>query len=214
MINIRDVSKFYEGTYALDSVSLDIIDRKAYVIWGPSGSGKSSLLRLIAGLDLPDKGEIWMDKVCVSNARCATAPHSRQIGYMFQRSALWPHMTVTQNITFVISDIPKPKAVTRAKRLLDQMAIGNLGGRYPHQLSGGEARRVALARALAPQPRYLMLDEPLTSLEPALSESLLRVIQEHVHKTDSTLIYVTHNPQEVEQIGGQMIRLQHGKCIN
>lgn len=208
MITVRNVTKYFHGPPVLSGVSLEVQRGETVVIWGPSGSGKSTLLRLIAGLELPDAGEIWIDDLCVSTSQWATAPYTRGIGYMFQRSALWPHMTVTKNIAFGLNSATKEHIRERVNLLLKQMAIAHLAERYPEQLSGGEARRVALARALAPQPKYLLLDEPLTSLDPALREILLKVIMAQVRSTQGSLIYVTHNQDELEPLGGRKMTLE------
>lgn len=213
MIAVRHVTKHFHGPPVLSDVSLDVRSGETVVIWGRSGSGKSTLLRLIAGLDLPDTGEIWINDVCVSTTQWATAPYTRRIGYMFQRSALWPHMTVTKNIAFGLNRVTKDQVQARVNTLLEQMAIAHLAERYPDQLSGGEARRVALARALAPQPKYLLLDEPLTSLDPALREMLLNVIMTQVRLTEASLIYVTHNQDEVDPLGGRMVPLERNFTV-
>ena len=213
MIALRQVTKSYNSVTALDNVSLDISSGETVVIQGPSGSGKTTLLHLIAGLEIPTQGQIHIDRELVSSPSGVTPAYTRGIGFVFQRSALWPHMTVMQNIHFVMNSISKPQAAELLEKLLEQMALKELTNRYPSQLSGGEARRVALARALATNPDILLLDEPLTSLDPDLKERLLRVIHDYAKKTNATLLYVTHLLDEAKQVGGRLIYIQEGRVV-
>ncbi len=212
MIELEHLAKSFGAVRAVDDVSLSIPSGSVNVIQGPSGGGKTTLLRLVAGLELPDRGEILLDGKRVSAPGWATAPHTRGIGIVFQRSALWPHMTVAQNVRFAISRDGGSRGrlarqgrpggtASRLEELLAQTSLTRLAGRYPAQLSGGEARRVALARALAAQPRRLLLDEPLTNIDPELKSQLLDTILHHVRETAATLLYVTHDREEARQVG-------------
>lgn len=213
MIALRQVAKSYGPVTALDDVSLEISSGDTLVIQGPSGSGKTTLLRLIAGLEIPTQGQIHIAGELVSSPSGVTPAYKRGIGFVFQRSALWPHMTVTQNIRFAMSSMSKPQAAERLEQLLEQMALKELAYRYPSQLSGGEARRVALARALAANPNILLLDEPLTSLDPDLKERLLGLIRGHVKTRGATLLYVTHIADEAGQVGGRLVHMQAGRVV-
>ncbi len=213
MIALHKVTKSYGSVTALDNVSLEIFSGETVVIQGPSGSGKTTLLRLIAGLEIPTQGQIHIAGEQVSSPSGVTPAYTRGIGFVFQRSALWPHMTVMQNIHFAMSSLPKPQAEELLNQLLEQMALKELANRYPSQLSGGEARRVALARALAANPNILLLDEPLTSLDPDLKERLLRLIRGCVAKTKTTLLYVTHIADEAGQVGGRLVHMQAGRVV-
>ena len=141
MIDLRKVSKSFGSVRAVDAVSLVIESGEVVVIQGPSGSGKTTLLRLIAGLALPDDGEVLIDEEVVSTPAWASAPYSRGVGIVFQRSALWPHMTVAQNVAFPILDLPRQAAFERVIQLLEAVGLQDFERRYPNQLSGGEARR-------------------------------------------------------------------------
>lgn len=211
MIRLTNLTKHYETVLALDNISLEIASGDRVVIQGPSGSGKSTLLRLISGLETPTHGEIYIGENCVSSPTGVTPPHTRGIGFVFQRSALWPHMTVKQNILFAMNNISKPQISKHLNQLLDQMELKKLAYRYPNQLSGGEARRVALARALSAEPNILLMDEPLTSLNPDLKEHLLAIICDYVHTKGITLLYVTHLVDEAQQINGRYFYMQNGR---
>jgi len=211
MIAIRRLTKCFGAVKAIDNLTLEIATGETVVIQGPSGSGKTTLLRLIAGLEVPDQGEIHIRGKLVSSPGWVAPPHTRKIGFVFQRSALWPHMTVAQNIRFAMNR--KKDVAFLLRELLQQMVLEDLSNRYPNQLSGGEARRVALARALAAQPKHLLLDEPLTSLDPDLQMRLLQVIQDYVGISNATLLYVTHAINEVQQVSGMLLQLDHGRVL-
>ena len=211
MISLHGVSKSFGPIQAVEAVSLEARQGEIVVLQGPSGGGKSTLLRLISGLEVPDEGEVWLDGRCVSAPRRCEAPHARGIGMVFQRSALWPHMTVAGNIRFGLGRAAPKETQARLSQLFEALELGPLAGRYPSQLSGGEARRVALARALAPRSRRLLLDEPLTSLDPALRERALQAILRQVEETEATLLYVTHDADEATLVGGRMVRMDHGR---
>jgi iron(III) transport system ATP-binding protein len=211
MIRLSRVTKCFGRVKAVDDLTLVIDPGEIVVVQGPSGSGKTTLLRLIAGLELPDAGEIVIDGQTVSTPARATAPHSRGIGIVFQRCALWPHMTVAQNIRFALDGLSKVESAQHLNALLARTALEDLSSRYPGQLSGGEARRVALARALAARPRRLLLDEPLTNLDPDLRGHLLQVIQSYVQQVGATLLYVTHDEAEARDVGGRWVRLERGR---
>jgi len=210
MIDIKNISKTFGSHRAVDRVSLALPDHVQVALLGPSGSGKTTLLRLIAGLEIPDSGTITMDGRLVSSHTCMVPPSERSIGFVFQTGALWPHMTVTENVQFALGNLPHEEQEQRTHYLMERMLILPLAGRYPDQLSGGEARRVALARALAPRPAILLFDEPLTNLDRPLRGDLLMLIMESVQESGSSMIYVTHDEYEAETIAGVTIRFENG----
>lgn len=210
MIDLENISKTFGSRRAVDNVSLTVPDHSQVALLGPSGSGKTTLLRLIAGFEIPDSGTIAMDGRLVSSRDCMVPPSERSIGFVFQSGALWPHMTVTENIRFGLSDIPPAEQHQRTQSLMERMGILPLADRYPEQISGGEARRVALARALAPRPATLLFDEPLTNLDRTLREDLLMLILESVHDAGSRMLYVTHDEYEAEKIDGTIVRFDKG----
>lgn len=207
-IEVRRISKSYGTVVVLKDISFVLKAGESMVILGPSGSGKTTLLRLLAGLEFPDTGEIYMEGKLVSRPCFRVLPHQRKIGMVFQSPALWPHMTVAENIGFGLRNWPKKKVKARVDELLVQMGLDKLKDRYPNEISGGQAQRVALARALAPRPRHLFLDEPLTNLNNELKENLLGLIKGEAVQNRSTLIYVTHDHEEATVISQNTLILK------
>jgi iron(III) transport system ATP-binding protein len=210
MISVRNLSKRFQGKNALEEINFELAAGSRTAISGPSGSGKTTLLRLLAGLELPDQGEVHLDGILASRPGWALAPHLRHIGMVFQSPALWPHMTLAENIMFGLASYAKSEARDRLAELLDSCALQGLENRYPDQISGGEARRAALARALAPDPDILLMDEPLTNLNPELKDDLLALIH-RVTSAVVTLIYVTHERREAEYLCQEIWTLRRGK---
>ena len=195
-IAVSHVSKRLGSHQALSDVSLEVSAGDAIVIVGPSGGGKTTLLRLIAGLEVPDTGTISANGTPVAGpGRNLVPPHERGLGFVFQDLALWPHLTVAENLGFVLEStfVPRDQRRSRVQRALGTMRIGELGGRYPHQLSGGEQQRAALARALVGQPRILLLDEPFSNLDPELRVTLRGELGQVRRELKITMIYVTHD---------------------
>jgi ABC-type Fe3+/spermidine/putrescine transport system ATPase subunit len=215
-LSIRRISKRFGSHKALDDVSLEIAVGEALVIVGPSGCGKTTLLRLIAGLDVPDSGDIWLSgRQVASRQRSLVPPHQRGIGFVFQDLALWPHLTVQQSLGFVLESLGAPRMERAAKSLeaLTRVRVERLAARYPHELSGGEQQRVALARALVGQPRVLLLDEPLSSLDPEL-RSTLRGELVHLQRTlNITTVYVTHDREDVAVLADRTAELHGGRIV-
>lgn len=211
MIKVDEVSKSYGDVAALAGASCVIADGETLGITGPSGSGKTTLLRLLAGLETPDSGEIRFDGEVYSTPRKVVAPSLRGIGLVFQEPALWPHMTVAQNILFGLDSVARSEAVGRMQHLLDALDIEQLHRRRPSELSAGQARRVALARALAPRPRYILMDEPLVNLEIELKERMLQLIRAELQATGASLVFVSHDTAEVAQITNRQLLITDGK---
>jgi iron(III) transport system ATP-binding protein len=211
MIVVRDLGKTFDGVAALSGVSLALEDRACLCVTGPSGGGKTTLLRLIAGLDAPSTGRIEIDGRVASAATVLVPPHQRATSMMFQASALWPHMTLAANIRFAVSDRPRREADATVKLLLDRTGISDVGHRYPHQVSGGQARRAALARALAPRRRHLLLDEPTTNVDPDARNRMATLIREWADETQAAVIVVTHDLDEAVSLGGRQARIVGGK---
>lgn len=211
MIQLREVSKSYNKIKALDRISLEIPATASLAVLGPSGSGKTTLLRIIAGLEAPDEGGVYLDGCLAGSPSWTLAPNKRAMGFVFQTPALWPHMTVAQNILFGLRRWPKTKRIDRLREMLDQTGLRELAGRYPDQISGGEARRAALARSLALCPRYLLMDEPLTNLDEEMKIRLLAYIKEIVKQNQTCLVYVTHDPAEAELICDRVLVIKRGQ---
>jgi iron(III) transport system ATP-binding protein len=211
MIRLKEISRTLNGHAALKRVSFTVNDGEAVAILGPSGSGKTTLLRVIAGLEVPDHGEVWFDNRQVSGPGWAEPPHSRSIGFVFQAPALWPHMTLAENVLFGMDRIPVNERNGLISELFSRAGIPELAGRYPDEVSGGEARRVSIIRALASRPRIILMDEPLTNLDEKLKEDFIGIIREIASDNSKVLIYVTHDRSEVERIGLPEIHLDHGR---
>jgi iron(III) transport system ATP-binding protein len=213
MIELRGIRKSFGTVVAAKQVSLTIPDHARIALTGPSGSGKTTLLRIIAGLEVPDEGTVAINGTIVSDPGIRVPPADRGIGFVFQTAALWPHMTVGQNILFALHGTPPDEAEKRLAGLLDRMSAAHLRDRYPDQISGGEARRIALARALAPKPAILLFDEPLTNLDDELREDLLMLIDENVQASHACMVYVTHNRHEAAVIAGTVLNYRKGEII-
>lgn len=211
MIHIENLSKYYQTVSVFKNLALTVPSGQTVAILGPSGSGKTTLLRLIAGLEKPDTGHISLAGQVVSSPTWSLAPHLRRVGLIFQTPILWPHMSVYQNITFGLSHLKAAAQKQRTQQLLERLAIAHLSHRYPYQLSGGEAKRVALARVLAPHPPYLLFDEPLTNLDPKLKQILLHYIREHLNLTAACALYVTHDFTEADHLTDQIFVLAEGQ---
>jgi sulfate/thiosulfate transport system ATP-binding protein len=208
-IEVRDVSKRFGSFTALDGVSVDVRDGALMALLGPSGSGKSTLLRVIAGLETPDAGS-----VSIGGRNLTDAPtRTRGVGFVFQHYAPFKHMTVYDNVAFGLTVRHTPKAAVRERvhELLSLVRLEGLAKRYPSQLSGGQLQRMALARALAPQPRVLLLDEPFGALDAQVRRELrewLRRLHEEIHVTT---IFVTHDQEEAMDVAQQIVVMNHGR---
>lgn len=214
-LRLTGVTKRYRDRVAIDDVSVDVAAGESIVVLGPSGCGKTTLLRLIAGLAKPDSGEIWLAGQLASGPFTFVPPHERQLGFVFQDLALWPHLTVRQNLDFVMKAAKAPKAERRARaeKILSLVQIEQLSTRYPHELSGGEQQRVALARALVGEPRLLLLDEPLSSLDADLRAMLRAELRQLQRALRLTTIYVTHDREDATVLADRVVEMRRGRII-
>ena len=214
-IELRAVSKAYDGRTAVDRISASVQRGERVVLLGPSGCGKTTVLRLVAGLEVPDSGVVCLDGRPVAQAgRNLVEPEQRHIGMVFQDLALWPHMTVAQHLEFALRYDVQIKLVGRSGRIRDVLEMVRLADRAqakPADLSGGEQQRVALARALVAYPGVVLMDEPLSSLDPELNLHLRREILRLHAELSFTLVYVTHSREEAADIGSRVIAIGHGR---
>lgn len=199
-IHLTRVTKHFGKFVAVDRLNLDIRNNEFITLLGPSGCGKTTTLRMIAGLETPTEGRITIDDQVVFDADLGTniPPNKRDVGFLFQNYALWPHMTVSQNISFGLENLKwkKQEISERVRELTAMLKIGEFLDRYPSELSGGQQQRVAIARTLAPRPKVLFMDEPLSNLDAKLRTEM-RTELKRLHKdTDSTFVYVTHDQLE------------------
>jgi ABC-type Fe3+/spermidine/putrescine transport system ATPase subunit len=215
-VELRNVTKHFASHRALDEVTLTVAARESVVVLGPSGCGKTTLLRVIAGLDVPDEGEIWLGNVQAAGPRRSPVPpHRREIGFVFQDLALWPHLTVAGNLQFVL-DASKVPRVERSRRIDDALKLVRIDGfasRFPHELSGGEQQRVALARALIGSPRLLLLDEPLSSLDAELRAAMRSELARLQRTLALTTVYVTHDREDAAVLADRVIEMRAGRIV-
>jgi len=211
MLELRNVVKSYEGKPLLTDITFTVAEGETVCLLGASGSGKSTILRMIAGLDFPDRGAILLNSLDLAQ----TPPHLRDFGLVFQDYGLFPHLNVFDNIAFGLRmrNIPAEEIKKRVTMLLEQINLLGFETRSIIDLSGGEQQRVALARALAPSPRLLMFDEPLGALDRSLKEDLLNEIRSILHKTRIPAIYVTHDQEEAFAIADRILVLHDGTII-
>jgi ABC-type Fe3+/spermidine/putrescine transport system ATPase subunit len=216
-LSVKGVSKRFGSHQALDDVSLEILPGTCAVVLGPSGCGKTTLLRVIAGLEVPDTGEVCLDGARVAIAhRNLVPPYERRIGFVFQDLALWPHLTVRQNLAFVLEaqHIPSAARTLRVEKALQVVRVEALIGRFPHELSGGEQQRVALARALVGEPRILLLDEPLSSLDDELRVTLRQELSRLQRALRLTTIYVTHDREDASTLADSILEMRAGRLAS
>ncbi len=206
-IHLQQLTKHYGTTVALDGVDVVLPSGKVTAIVGPSGSGKSSLLNLVAGLLRPTSGRILFGDRDVTGVPA----EERDIGYVFQSYALFPHLTVRENVAFGVDDKLRRESV--ASEMMRRFRIDHVAARRPQQLSGGERQRVALARALAREPQILLFDEPLSALDAQLREELRRELVSFFHEFDRTSVYVTHDRQEAMLLADHVLVLRSGRVL-
>ncbi len=213
-IALKHVTKKFGKSIAVDNLDLVIGDGDFVTLLGPSGCGKTTTLRMIAGLETPTEGEIYIDDRLVfsSEKGIDIAPDKRDVGFLFQNYALWPHMTVFQNIAFGLENLkwPKDKIKTRVEELLAMLKIQSYGKRYPSELSGGQQQRVAIARTLATGPKVLLLDEPLSNLDAKLRTEMRAELKRLHMETDSTFVYVTHDQLEAMTLSTNICLMKDG----
>ncbi len=205
MIELINVNKSFNGNKIIDNVSFKIPEAQKCVILGPSGSGKTTLLRLIAGFEAIDTGEIRINGECANKL----APHKRNVGMVFQDLALWPHMSVKEHLFFSL--VLKGNKREKIEEILNVVGLMKYVDYYPHQLSGGEKQRLALARSLITNPRILLFDEPLSNIDSLLKGDLLKLILNLQEKYKITAIYVTHNHDEAFVFSDNLIIFHQGK---
>lgn len=208
-ILVENVSKTF-GTYqALSQINLEIKNGSLVGLLGPSGSGKSTLLRILAGLEIPDSGRIWLEGQDATKFPL----QQREIGFVFQNYALFPHLTVAKNISFGLDvrniDITIKKQ--RVNELLQLVQLEKFADRYPHQLSGGQRQRIALARALAVEPKVLLLDEPFAALDAKIRKQLRSWLRTLHQQIPVTTVFVTHDHQEAMELAHEIVLLENGR---
>jgi iron(III) transport system ATP-binding protein len=211
VLELREVHKAYGTVTAVDGVDLDVADHELVALVGPSGCGKSTLLRLAAGLAGVDGGTIRIAGSLVDDGTRRVEPEDRRTGLVFQEHALFPHLTVADNVAFGVRHVARRERAARVDDWLRLIGLAGHGDRYPHELSGGERQRVALARALAPEPRLVLLDEPFASLDPNLRDRLRREIVDVLRATGTPTLFVTHDQTEAMIAGDRIAVMRAGR---
>jgi iron(III) transport system ATP-binding protein len=198
MLKIDNLSKKHGKVEALKGLTLELSLNEILAIVGPSGCGKTTLLRIVAGLESPDKGRVLIDGIEVSTPSNLVAPSKRGLSMIFQDLALWPHMTVREHIEFVLNKDKLSGDVIRPStdKILRDVNLNGYDNRYPHELSGGEKQRLAIARALVTKPKYLLMDEPFSNLDAILKEEMQELVMRLKNTLQMSIMYVTHNIEE------------------
>src|SRR5918999_1483819 len=210
MIRLQGATKRFGSVVAVDDASLCIARGEVVAILGPSGCGKTTLLRVIAGFERPDSGTVEVAGRTVAGAGAWVPPEHRRIGMVFQDYALFPHLTVAENIGF---GLPRRARAERVRELLSAVGLDGLERRYPHELSGGQQQRVALARALAPAPELVLLDEPWSNVDPFLRETLRAEVSEIIRPLGVTAVLVTHDREEAFSVADRVALMRDGAIV-
>ena len=211
MLVMEHISRRFGDTQALDDISFSLSPGEIICLVGQSGCGKSSLLRIIAGVDTADSGRISLNGAQVVGEGSFIEPEDRNVGFMFQDYALFPHLTVAENVAFGLKKLPRHEARACAADAISRIGIEALSDRYPHTLSGGEQQRVALARALAPKPVILLMDEPFSNLDRGLRERVREETITALRDLGTTAIMVTHDPEEALSAGDRVVLMRKGR---
>lgn len=208
-IEVRQLNKWFGAYHAVRDVSFSVEPGQLIGLLGPSGGGKTSVLRMLAGLEHPDRGEILFQGTVVNDV----PPQQRGIGFVFQNYALFKHMNVYDNIAFGlhIQKWPKPRIRERVAELLELTGLSGVERRYPHQLSGGQRQRVAFARALAPEPQLLLLDEPFAAIDAKIRQELRSWLRELIERVGITSIFVTHDQDEAIEVADEIMIISQGR---
>ena len=214
-LQLDDVRLAYDGAHGLhtvvDGFSLALDAGRIGCLLGPSGCGKTTVLRAIAGFEPLRAGSIRLGDRLLSSAGVHLPPEERRVGMMFQEYALFPHLTAAQNVGFGLRRLPQPDQRARVAEMLALVGLAESGRRYPHELSGGQQQRIALARALAPSPALLLLDEPFSNLDAATRERLTVEVREILKAAGQTAVLVTHNEAEAQAMADHIGLMHNGR---
>ncbi len=212
ILRVENISAQIKGRPALiiNSLGFEVNTGEIFGLIGPSGSGKTTTLRLIAGFEQPFEGRIVFDGRVLEDLGVHVTPERRGIGFVFQDLALFPHLSVLENVTFGLNRLPRDRRRSRALEVLDAVRLAGMEERRPHELSGGEQQRVALARAMAPSPRLILLDEPFANLDPSLRDDVRARVREILKSERMTAVLVTHDHAEAMNIAERIGVMRQG----
>ena len=211
-LEVKNLSRSFGNLTVVDKISFQIFSGQVTCLLGPSGCGKSTTLRMIAGVEKPSSGQIFVDEELTSNAYFQVPPEARSIGLMFQDFALFPHLNVQQNVYFGLAGSKEFKE-KRSLDLLERVGLTHLAFNYPHSLSGGEQQRIALIRALAPQPKIMLMDEPFSGLDDRLRDEVRDETFNLLRSEDAAVLMVTHDPQEAMKVADEIALMRDGKIL-
>jgi iron(III) transport system ATP-binding protein len=211
-LEVSHLGRSFGGRAVVDDVSLSVAPGQVTCLLGPSGCGKSTTLRIIAGVDRADRGEVRIDGRVVEGQGVHVPPEARSVGLMFQDFALFPHLTVAENVGFGLR-IDKAEKARRVGELLEKVDLSGFGPKHPHQLSGGEQQRVALARALAPNPRVMLMDEPFSGLDNRLRDGIRDRTLELLKEAGTAVLLVTHEPDEAMRMADEIALMRAGRIV-
>jgi len=212
-LEIRNLVRHFEGRAVVDDVSLSVQAGQVTCLLGPSGCGKSTTLRMIAGVEMQDSGEIYVDGSLICDTVFRVPPERREIGLMFQDFALFPHLSVSDNIAFGIKTGTREEKRARVGELLERVHLSQFFDGFPHQLSGGEQQRVALARALAPRPRIMLMDEPFSGLDNRLRDGIRDETLTLLKEENTAVLLVTHEPDEAMRMADEIALMRRGRIV-
>jgi iron(III) transport system ATP-binding protein len=215
ILKLNNISKRFTGNReaVLKNFSIEVAHGEVLAILGESGCGKTTLLRVIAGFETPDSGEVWLNGRVVSSDSVFQEPERRGVGIVFQDYALFPHKTVLENIVFGLFRLPRQQQLEKARAMMELTGLTGLQDRYPHQVSGGQKQRVALARALAPEPGIILFDEPFSNVDIPLRRQIRNDIQKILQKTGVTALFVTHDIRDVMSLANRLVVMKDGQII-
>lgn len=211
-LEVKNLSRQFDGKTVVDDVSLSVMPGQVTCLLGPSGCGKSTTLRIIAGVDTQTSGVVLADGKVISDQSHSTPPENRSIGLMFQDFALFPHLSVRENVAFGLSG-PKKDQMSRVEDLLQRVDMAQAIDRYPHELSGGEQQRIALARALAPRPRIMLMDEPFSGLDERLKDDIRDATLQVLKDENTAVLLVTHEPDEAMRMADEIALMRAGRIV-
>ncbi|NEX44665.1 ABC transporter ATP-binding protein [Pseudotabrizicola algicola] len=209
---VNHLTRSFGGRIVVDDVSLEVSAGQVTCLLGPSGCGKSTTLRMIAGVDQPQSGQILIDGVEVAGAARHVPPEHRSVGLMFQDFALFPHLSVSENVAFGLKG-DRAARQRRVDELLERVTLSGFGAKHPHQLSGGEQQRVALARALAPRPKVMLMDEPFSGLDNRLRDGIRDTTLDILKDEGTAVVLVTHEPDEAMRMADEIALMRGGRIV-
>ena len=212
-LSFENLERRYGETIALQNVPLSIAPGEVLCLLGPSGCGKTTLLRLAAGIERPTSGRVLINEQEVAGPSRFVQPEERSVGLMFQDFALFPHLTIIQNVAFGLKGLPRREAEREARAMLTRVGLAHMSDAYPHILSGGQQQRVALARAMVPRPAVLLMDEPFSGLDVQLRDSMQEETLALLRETRATAVIVTHHPEEAMRLADRIAVLRRGTVV-